>query len=155
MKNLTERGTVAAVLATLVRQRCAAAGTARTSRTGLQAAVPVSERPSVRRGIDALIEQGLLTVSGEDIGFSPKGKVFMAHIQRLRGELTTPEPASDRDAAKTMLDAVEQDPRFDPGRDIEDVRTLPGRLEGYRAARQPRFAKVLMLAALVYLLHRR
>ncbi|MDM0112846.1 hypothetical protein QTI66_11860 [Variovorax sp. J22R133] len=151
MERLTERGTVAAVLATLVRQRCAATGGSRTLRTGLQAMVPVSERPSVRRGLDALIEQGLLFASGEDIGFSPQGKVFMAHIQRLRGELQTPENARDAEAAKAMLASIEKDARFDPDRDIEDVRTLPGRLEGYRAARQPRFTKLLVLAGFILL----
>jgi hypothetical protein len=149
MERLTERATVAAVLGTLVRQRCAAAGSHRTSRTGLQSMVPVDERPSVRRGLDAFIEHGLLSVSGEDIGFSPQGKIFMAHIQRMSGELRSAESAQDAQTAKAILATIENDARFEPDRSLEDVRTLPGRLEGYRAARQPRFTKLVVLAGFI------
>jgi len=133
---LTERETFAGVLAMLVQDRCATSGAARTSRTGLQATVPVDERPSIRRGIDALLEHGLLVASGEDIGLSAQGKAFVAYAENLRGG-----QRDEGHALAPVLTAIEQDERFTPHRPIEDVRTLPARLETYRAATQPRLSK--------------
>lgn len=140
---LSDRETVAGVLAMLVRERSVAGGGSKTSRTGLQASVPVSERPAVRRGLDALLEQGILAMSGEDIGFTSKGKVFLAHVQRIRGLTPTGYEHDDKSPAilAAILSAIEQDARFAPPGPIEDMRTLPARLEGYRAARRPRLAK--------------
>jgi hypothetical protein len=139
---LTDRQTVAAVLATLVRSRVAASGSSKTSRTGLQASVPVSERPSVRRGIDALIELGVLAMSGEDIGFTTKGKMFLAGVQRARDEAPTVYEQDDKDPADlaALLAAIDKDERFTPYRSVDEMRTLPARLEGSRSPRGPRFS---------------
>ncbi|HEY2256677.1 MAG TPA: hypothetical protein VGI11_13650 [Variovorax sp.] len=142
---LTDRQTVAAVLATLVRSRTAAAVSGKTSRTGLQASVPVSERPSVRRGIDALIELGVLAMSGEDIGFTTKGKMFLASIQRARDETPTVYEQDDKDSAHlaALLGAIDEDERFTPYRSVDEMRTLPSRLEGgsSNSARGPRLSR--------------
>ncbi|RYF68369.1 MAG: hypothetical protein EOO22_17855, partial [Comamonadaceae bacterium] len=66
-RTLSARETFAGVLAQLVAERCTAVRGGRISRTGLQAAVPVQERPAFRRGIDALIDHGVLAQSGEDL----------------------------------------------------------------------------------------
>ena len=147
-QQFSDRETVAGILAMLVRERSAASGGSKTSRTGLQASIPVNERPAVRRGLDALLEQGLLAMSGEDIGFTSKGKLFLAYIQRSRGEKPTGYEHDDSSAGvlASILSAIEQDARFAPPGPIEDMRTLPARLEGYRAARRPRLAKRWIVA---------
>jgi hypothetical protein len=139
---LTDRQTVAAVLATLVRSRIGSASSSRTSRTGLQASIPVSERPSVRRGIDALIELGVLGMSGEDIGFTTKGKMFLASVQRARDETPTVYEQDEKDPANlaALLAAIDKDERFTPYRSVDEMRTLPARLEGSQSPRGSRFA---------------
>lgn len=144
---LSDRETFTGVLITLVRQRSAVSGGGKTSRTGLQASVPVNERPAVRRGLDALLEQGLLASSGEDIGLSAKGKLFMAHVQRARGETPSAHEHDDKSQAvlSAILSAIEADDRLSPQGSMDDVRTLPARLEDYRANRAPRFSKTLLV----------
>jgi len=153
MDALTERATFAAVLVTLVRQRCAETGTSRTSRTGLQLRVPVHERPSVRRGFDALIEHGILAMSGEDIGLTAQGRVFAAYCRRLRGDrLHGNEDVRDDEMLKKQLKAIQSDTRFDPDHAIEEVRTLPGRLEELqqpKRSRAPIFWIALALIAAI------
>lgn len=141
---LSDRETVAGVLVMLVRQRSSSPG-GKTSRTGLQASVPVSERPGVRRGLDALLGHGLLVTSGEDIGLTPKGRLFLAHVQRARGEKPTAYEQDDNSPAvlSAILSAIDAEDRLSPQGPIDDMRTLPARLEGYRAARTPRFSKGL------------
>lgn len=130
MEALTERATFAAVLVTLVRQRCVETNATRTSRTGLQLRVPVHERPAVRRGFDALIEHGILAMVGEDIGLTAQGRVFAAHFRRLRGEkLRGHEDTNEPDLLRRQLQAIQADPRFDPDHAIEEASTLPGRLD--------------------------
>lgn len=144
---LSDHETVAGVLMMLVRQRAGASGASKTSRTGLQASVPVNERPGVRRGLDALLEHGLLVMSGEDIGVTAKGKLFLAHVQRARGETPTADEHDDKSPATlaAILVAIDGDERLDPQGPLDDVRTLPARLEGYRASRTPRYTKGLLV----------
>ena len=147
---LTERATFAAVLVTLVRQRCAETGSNRTSRTGLQLRVPVQERPSVRRGFDALIEHGILAMSGEGIGLTARGKIFSAYCRRMRGEhLQGADDVRDDDTLHSLLDAIGGDARFDPDHDIDAVTTLPGRLEEYRLPPRSRMPLLWIVLALL------
>ncbi|SCK24287.1 hypothetical protein VAR608DRAFT_1926 [Variovorax sp. HW608] len=133
---LTDRATFAGVLAQLVRNRCAS-GADRTSRTGLQATVPVNERPAVRRGIEGLIDSGVLAVHGEDIGFTADGWQFLTHVHKVQGQKAAVERHHEDPAAlQRILDKIEQDDRFQPYRDLEEVRTLPARLENYRSLRR-------------------
>ena len=147
---LSDHETVAGVLMTLVRQRVASSGGGKTSRTGLQASVPVNERPGVRRGLDALVEHGLLVMSGEDIGLTAKGKLFLAHVQRARGETPTAHEHDDKSPAvlAAVLQAIDAEERLSPQGPIDDLRTLPARLEGYRADRSSRFSKAKGLLVL-------
>jgi len=150
MEALTERATFAAVLVTLVRQRCAETSTNRTSRTGLQLRVPVHERPAVRRGFDALIEHGILAMVGEDIGLTAQGRVFSAYCRRMRGErLQGHDDVNDADLLGRQLKAIQGDPRFDPDHTIDEVRTLPGRLDGLQAPRRSRAPIVWIAIALL------
>ncbi|SEB25737.1 hypothetical protein [Variovorax sp. YR216] len=131
----TDRATFAGVLAQLVRNRCAS-GADRTSRTGLQATIPVSERPAVRRGIEGLIDAGVLAVHGEDIGFTADGWQFLAYAQKTQGQKAVVERHhADPAALERVLGKIEQDERFEPYRDLDEVRTLPARLENYRSLR--------------------
>lgn len=140
---LTDRETVAGVLAMLVRERCATASGRKTSRTGLQSSIPVSERPSVRRGLDALVERGILAMNGEDIGFTSKGKVFLAYVQRAKDMAPTNYEQDESDPAvlAQLLTLIEDDPRFEPARPLDEVRMLPARIDGFRKARNSRLGK--------------
>jgi hypothetical protein len=149
MEALSERATYAAVLVTLVRQRCAETGSTRTSRTGLQMRVPVAERPSVRRGFDALIEHGVLGVSGEDIGLTAHGRAFLSYYRRLRGDMHGVEDLRDPDVLNHLLATIDADSRFDPDRDLEEASTLPGRLEEHREARRAGLPKIWIVLALI------
>ena len=149
MEALSERATFAAVLVTLVRQRCAETGSSRTSRTGLQLRVPVDERPSVRRGFDALIEHGVLGMSGEDIGLTTHGRAFLAYFRRLRGDVHSVDDLRDPDALNQLLATIDADPRFDPDGDIEEASTLPGRLEQPREPRRAGLPKLWIVLALI------
>lgn len=150
MEAMTERATFAAVLVTLVRQRCTDAGGNRTSRTGLQLRVPVHERPAVRRGFDALIEHGILVMSGEDIGLTAQGRVFSAYCRRLRGErLHGAEDVQDAGVLRRQLEVIQADPRFDADYTIEEVRSLPGRLEESQRGARSRGPLIWIVLALV------
>ena len=143
---LSDRETIAGVLVMLVRQRSAATG-GKTSRTGLQASVPVNERPGVRRGLDALLEHGLLAMSGEDIGLTAKGRLFLVYVQRARGETPTSYEQDEKSPAQlaAILGAIDAEERLSPEGSMEDMRTLPARLDGYRENRAPRFSKGLLV----------
>lgn len=149
MEKLSERVTFAAVLVTLVRQRCAETSSSRVSRTGLQLRVPVVERPAVRRGLDALIEHGILGTVGEDIGLTAHGNVFLAYCRRLRGDMHGIEDLRDPDTLQHLLSQIEADSRFDPDGTIEEVQTLPGRLEVSRNERPPHAPTFWIVLALI------
>jgi hypothetical protein len=42
---------------------------------------------------------------------------------------------------ESMLEAIDGDDRLTPHGSVDEVRTLPARLDGYRAARTSRFSK--------------
>lgn len=139
-RQLTERETFASTLADLVLKRCIAGNVARTSRTGLQATVPVSERPYVRRGIDALIDLGILAMSGEDVGFTPVGNVFLAYVSNVKDRSATlEEDVRDHPTLADLLAGIEADPRLALPKPLEEVQTLPSRLEGARKPKRTRF----------------
>lgn len=137
---LTTRETFAGVLAQLIQERCAAVRGGRISRTGLQAAVPVQERPAFRRGIDALIDHGVLLQSGQELGLTPTGTAFARQIQA--NERTTPD-GTELDA---LFAALQNDDRLDPHRPFEDIRTLPARLENFQAEHRSTFWRNALLA---------
>jgi hypothetical protein len=132
---LTDRATFAGVLAQLVRNRCAS-GANRTSRTGLQSNVPVNERPAVRRGIEALIEAGVLAMHGEDVGFTQDGMQFLGYVRRVQCQKSVAVHQDDSGALVRILDAIQQDERFEPYRSLDDVCSLPARLEDSRTDRR-------------------
>jgi len=143
---LNDRIGYAEMLLTLVRQRCAEAGSNRTSRTGLQLRVPVDERPSVRRGLDALIDHGVLGISGGDIGLTMQGRAFLAYCRRLRGEPNGPGDLRDMNTLQQMVVAIEDDVRLDSDQTPDEVRTLPGRLDDHRIERRPSRSSRLWIA---------
>ncbi|MDM0112503.1 hypothetical protein QTI66_10100 [Variovorax sp. J22R133] len=98
----------------------------------------MSERPSVRRGLDALIDHGVLAMSGEDIGFTAKGRMLLAYVQQARGQAPSAYEHDDDSPAElaSLLRAIEQDERFDPYTSLEEVETLPARLEAERRRAQ-------------------
>ncbi|VWX59294.1 conserved hypothetical protein [Burkholderiales bacterium 8X] len=142
----------AVVLAGLVRDRCKSEQAKVTLRTGLQASVPVNERPYVRRGLDALIDHGVLTLSGENIGLSRLGQVLLDQAAETR----QPTAANHADTASVQVlrEALANDDRLEPARPIQDIMTLPGRLEGYRDRRREaaRRSPLLLLLLAVLLI---
>jgi hypothetical protein len=143
MQELSQRATFAAVLVTLVRQRCAETGATRTSRTGLQLRVPV----------DALIDHGLLGTSGEDIGLTAHGRILLSCYRRQRGDTTAADDLREPATLHEVLAAVERDARFDPDGAIAEAQTLPGRLEELRGERRRRLPGIwIVLAAIVALI---
>ncbi|MEJ8848014.1 hypothetical protein [Variovorax rhizosphaerae] len=138
-QQLSDREAVAAVLVMMVRTRLVAAHMGKTLRTGLQASVPVSERPAVRRGLDALLDHGILAMSGEFIGFTAKGRIYLAHVQQALGQTPSAYEHDDQSPAvlAALIDAIEQDERFEPYTSIEEVQSLPARLESHVPKRKP------------------
>jgi hypothetical protein len=151
----SNRRAVAAVLVTLIRQRLVAGRTSTILRTALHASVPVSERPDVRRGLDGLVEHGVLAQSGESIGFTTKGRLFLAHVQSLRGTQGANHQALDEAEMATvsgLLREIDADSRFEPYRNLEEVESLPARLQAELAPRKPpAVGKWVVLACLVVL----
>ena len=136
----TERETIASTLTDLVLQRCIAGNASKTSRTALQCTAPVSERPYVRRGIDALIDIGILSMSGESVGFTPAGNVFLAYGSSVRDQSATLEEDVRGHATLTaLLTNIEADPRLALPQPPEEIQTLPSRLEGMRKPVRTRF----------------
>ncbi|AMM23731.1 hypothetical protein [Variovorax sp. PAMC 28711] len=143
---LTEREAFAGVLASLVHQRCIATQTQKTSRTGLQLTVPVNERPYVRRGLDALIDQGVLVMTGEDIGFTPQGHVLMTFIANVHDHPNTvAEDVAGHPVLTPLFKAIALDERLEPPRSMDEIRTLPARLENYRGRRKTSGVKRLVM----------
>jgi hypothetical protein len=150
---LTERETFASTLSDLVLQRCIAGNVSRTSRTGLQATVPVGERPYVRRGIDALIDLGVLSMSGEDVGFTPMGNVFLAYVSSVKDRSATlEEDVRGNTSLNGLLSGIQADPRLALPKPLEEVQTLPSRLEGMRRPARTRSLGAWILLAAIALL---
>ena len=158
----SHRRAVAEALVTLIRQRLVAGRTSTILRTSLHSKVPVSERPDVRRGLDGLVERGVLAQSGEYIGFTAKGRLFLAYVQQRHTRSPASSHEFDGEAVKTiaaLLREIDEDSRFEPYGDAEAVESLPARLKAELAPRKPLLnarlvvlAFLLVLAALVYAL---
>ena len=132
---LTDREAFASVLTNLVLERCMASRSTETSRIELQESVPGNERSYVRRGLDALVEHGALTMSGDDIGFTHEGSAFLAYVASVERGSEDEHPDAHA-AVVPLLTLIAQDARLAPPRRIEDIQTLPGRLEGHPATHQ-------------------
>ncbi len=156
-RSLTDREAFASVLTTLVLERCMASRSTETSRIELQESVPGNERSYVRRGLDALVEHGALAMSGNDIGFTHEGSAFLAYVasvERASDDHNDSDEDPDAHAAVVpLLTLIAQDARLAPPKRIEDIQTLPGRLEGYRATKQSGWLNrwTLLLAIVVVL----
>ena len=134
-KMLTEREAFAGVLIGMVMERCREARSPKTSRTGLQLTVPVAERPSVRRGLDALIEHGGLSILGETIGLTPVGQLLAQRTANGNTDHMSLDGHEERVLLQPLLSAIANDDRLLPNRPLDEVRTLPARLENYQAHR--------------------
>ena len=157
-RSLTDREAFASVLTTLVLERCMASRSTETSRIELQESVPGNERSYVRRGLDALVEHGALTMSGDDIGFTHQGSAFLAYVASAERASNQDHSDSDEDpnahaAVVPLLILIAHDARLAPPKRIEDIQTLPGRLDGYRATKQSGLLNrwTLLLAIVVVL----
>lgn len=129
-REASDRETVAGVLVSLVHARLIRSGSSKTLRTGLHASVPVSERASVRRGLNALVDHGILAMSGEDIGFTYKGRLLLAYVKRAGHTAPVVDTRTEQRPREidSILDAIDQDDRFEVQGHVEDVQSLPARL---------------------------
>ncbi len=134
-KMLTEREAFAGVLIGIVMERCGEAHSSKTSRTGLQLTVPVAERPAVRRGLDALIEHGALSILGENIGLTPAGQLLAQRTANGNTDHMSLDGDQERVLLEPLLIAIDRDDRLLPNRSLDEVRTLPARLENYQSHR--------------------
>lgn len=151
-REISEREAVAGVLVSLVHSRLVKGGSSKTLRTGLHASVPVSERAAVRRGLIALMDHGVLAMSGEDIGFTHRGRLLLAYVQRAHTKARAVDERNGQrpDEIDSMLAAIDRDDRLDPQGHVEDVQSLPARLHTAREARQSAFsAKWIACACLL------
>ena len=143
---LSKNAVLAGVLLRLVKERCDAQRASSTLRTGLQASVPVHERPYVRRGFDALIDLGLVAASGENIALTRSGLMLFEFT------MTGARPAAqDAELANRLLAQVDDEERLSPSASIDELQTLHGRLDGYRERRRRRFGAWQGLLALLML----
>jgi len=135
-----DRVAVATVLLRLVRGSIARNNSDKTSRTALHASVPVSERASVRRGLVALIDHGVLAMSGEDIGFTSRGRLLLTRVLPRRDAQSSPARRGEQYRAEvaTVLTAIARDERFDPQGPIEELESLPARLAVARTVKRTR-----------------
>ena len=135
--HISDREAVAGILLSLVLAKLLESGANKTSRTGLHLSVPVGERPSVRRGLTALVDHGVLAMSGEDIGFTFKGRLLLVRLQRARSHSRQENDRGNHVAAQidSIVNAIDRDDRFDPQGPIGEMQSLPARLQ---AARKPR-----------------
>lgn len=160
-QQVTNRRAVAAVLVTLIRQHLQAHHAASVLRTALQASVPVSERPDIRRGLDGLVDLGVLVQSGESIGFTAKGRIYLNHVVQARAP-RAPEPDDETAGiVAALLLAIDRDDRFEPYGRVEAVESLPARLEAELAPRKSGggmkwivLVVLLVVGAVVYALRR-
>ncbi|MDB5828866.1 MAG: hypothetical protein JWQ73_3086 [Variovorax sp.] len=122
-----EREIFALVLLKMVRDKCGEQRTGSVSRTSLQALVPVNERSYVRRGLTALVDHGALVMSGEQIGMTSKGHLFIVQRAVDGTPLPVPDPAQNFNLIH-LRRAICQDARLSH-QSLEAAQTLPGRLE--------------------------
>ena len=124
---MNEREVFAYVLLNLVRGQCAVKGSDSVSRTGLQAQVPVNERAYARRGLTALIEHNALLMRGEQIGLTPRGRLYLAEHVIETAERPMLDAVQDADLL-SLRSAIRQDARLSHD-SMEAAQTLPGRLQ--------------------------
>ena len=143
---LSPNAVFAVVLARMVRDRCKSEKRGTTLRTGLQATVPVNERPYVRRGLDALIEHGVLALSGENIGLTRAGLMLLETA-------TNPQSAgAEEESMRALHLALDAEERLVPLRSMDEILTLHGRLEGatqQRAGPSSRRSTLVLLLLLL------
>ncbi|MGR4871770.1 hypothetical protein ACIPRI_23230 [Variovorax sp. LARHSF232] len=141
-REISDREAVAGVVVSLVHSRLIKCGSSKTLRTGLHASVPVSERASVRRGLIALMDHGVLAMSGEDIGFTYKGRLLLAYVQRAHHKAPAVDERNDQrpEEIGSILGAIDRDDRFDSRGPVEMVQSLPVRLHTARESRRSVFS---------------
>ena len=104
--------------------------------------MPVSERAAVRRGLIALMDHRILAMSGEDIGFTYKGRLLLAYVQRAHYKARAVDERNDQrpDEIGSILEAIDRDDRFDPRGPVEAVQSLPAWLHTERESRRSVFS---------------
>ncbi|MEJ7688068.1 MAG: hypothetical protein WKG52_14385 [Variovorax sp.] len=137
---LSQNEEFAGMLTTLVAEGCVASETGSTSRSSLQASVPGKDAVYVRLGLDALLELGIFKASKDAIALTDVGNMFLLDIQAAESGVNT--DIENRGALKKARAAIERDHRLVPPASHEEMRTLPGRLENYRADRKHPFLNV-------------
>ncbi len=134
---LSQNEEFAGMLTTLVAEGCATSDTGSTSRSELQASVPGKDAVYVRLGLDALLEMGVFKATKDTIALTEAGHMFLLHVKAAENganaEIKNPA------ALKKVRTAIERDHRLVPPASHEEMRTLPGRLETYRADRKRPF----------------
>jgi len=62
---------------------------------------------------------------------------FLGYVRRAQGQKIAAVLHDDSGALARILNAIQHDERFDPYRSMDDIITLPARLEGSRTGQHP------------------
>jgi hypothetical protein len=146
----TVREAFAGVLVHMVLARCAEAKANQASREGLLESVPSNERAYVRRGIAALVDHGALSENGDELALTREAKALLAYLEWAETSHPGEEPPDPHAPAAPLRGLIGNDARLVPPKAIENIRSLPARLEAYRETQRSvlsRWAVVLMLGA--------
>lgn len=132
----TVREAFAGVLVDMVLARCAEAKANQTSLDALLESVPSNERAYVRRGLAALAEHGALSSHGDELALTREGKALLSFLEWAETSHPGDEPPDAHAPSAPLRRSIAHDTRLVPPKAIENIRTLPGRLEAYRATQR-------------------
>ncbi|WP_175545193.1 hypothetical protein [Variovorax sp. OV329] len=78
-------------------------------------------------------------MSGEDIGFTFKGRLLRVRLQSARTHSRQGNDPRDHIAAQidSIVNAIDRDDRFDPQGPVEEMQSLAARLQAARTPRRP------------------
>jgi hypothetical protein len=106
-----EREIFALVLLKLVRVKCGEQRAGSASMATLLTQVPVCERHFVRRGLMALSDHGALMMTGDQVGMTSRGHLFIIQRASDGTPVPVPDPVQNANLIR-MRKAVLQDGRL-------------------------------------------
>lgn len=128
-RQLSENEEFAGGLTSLVVQQCAAFNSSSIPLFALLSTAPIKEVTYTRLGLNALVELGALSSTGDEFAVTETGRAFLVYVQTAKaGAPPLNLDTNDSSVLFTLLDGIESEHRLTPP-DAKDMRTLPSRLD--------------------------